>query len=75
LLFDPAETETAVDLELGVVWVLEIAGIEASPRECPGSILNRLQWLDFSWHDRLLRERIKVGWVSNGQNDPPSTFP
>jgi hypothetical protein len=33
LLFERAET--AVDLEVGVVWVLEVAEIKASPRECP----------------------------------------
>jgi hypothetical protein len=60
LLFEPAESEIAVDLELGLVWVLEVAEIEALPRECPGSILNRLQWLDSAWYDRLLRNRIKV---------------
>jgi hypothetical protein len=61
MLFEPAETELAIDLDLGIVWILEVAAIEASPRECPNSIVNRLQWLDPLWHDRLLRERIKAG--------------
>jgi hypothetical protein len=75
LLFEPAESETAIDLELGVVWVLEVAEIEPSSRECPSSILNRLQWLDTAWHDRLLSERIRVGGASHGQNGTNSSLP
>jgi hypothetical protein len=60
VLFEPTEAETAVVLDLGVVWVLEVSEIEAMQRECPGSILNRLQWLDSTWRDRLLSERISV---------------
>lgn len=61
MLFEPAETELAVDLDLGIAWILEVDDVEASPRECPSSIVNRIQWFDSAWHDRLLRERINRG--------------
>jgi hypothetical protein len=60
LLFEPAEAETAVEFEVGTVWILEVAEIENSPRQCPGWIVNRLQWLDQAWRDRILGERLKV---------------
>ena len=60
LLFEPAESETAVEFEEGTVWILEVAEIENTQRDCPGSIVNRLQWLDPAWRDRLLGERLIV---------------
>jgi hypothetical protein len=60
LLFEPAESETAVEFELGTVWIVEVAEIENSPRECPESIINKLQWLDLAWRDRVLGERLKA---------------
>ncbi|NUU41845.1 hypothetical protein [Tardiphaga robiniae] len=60
MLFEPTETETAVEFELGAVWILEVAEVEAATRECPVGIVNRLQWLNASWHARMFGERVKV---------------
>jgi hypothetical protein len=60
MLFEATETETAVEFELGAVWILEVADVEAATRECPVGIVNRLQWLNSSWHARMYDERVKV---------------
>lgn len=60
LLWESMDTETAVDLEIGTVWILEVAEIEPVARRCPASIVNRLQWLDAAWRDRLLRACVTV---------------
>jgi hypothetical protein len=60
LLFEPAEAETAVEFQLGTVWILEVAEIENEQRECPGSMVNKLQWLDSGWRERVLGERLRI---------------
>ena len=61
MLFEPADSEIAVHFELGVVWILEVADVDKSARKCPNSIVNRLQWMDYSWRDRVLKDSIEVG--------------
>lgn len=60
VLLEPTETETAVEFDLGTVWVLEVAEVDSALRSCPAGIVNRLQWANSAWHDRLLDERLKV---------------
>jgi hypothetical protein len=60
VLLEPTETETAVEFDLGTVWVLEVAEMDSALRSCPAGIVNRLQWANSAWHDRLLDERLKV---------------
>jgi len=59
MLLEPAETEIAVEFDLGVVWILTVAAVEMDAKPCPISIINRVQWLDPSWRDRLLEERLR----------------
>ncbi|GLI94666.1 DrmE family protein [Methylocystis echinoides] len=59
VLFEPSDTELAVDLGIGVVWILEVASIEAQAHEFPSSYVNRLHWLDLEWRDRLLASPIR----------------
>jgi hypothetical protein len=59
MLFEPSDTELAVDLGVGMVWVLEVASIEGQARECPVSYVNRLQWLEPEWKARLLATPIR----------------
>jgi hypothetical protein len=60
MLLEPTETETAVEFQLGTVWVLEVAEIEPSTRSVPNTMLNRLQWLNSAWQTRRYGERLKV---------------
>lgn len=60
VLLEPTETETAVEFDLGTVWVLEVAEVDSALRSCPAGIVNRLQWANSAWHDRLFDERLKV---------------
>lgn len=60
MLFEPTETETAVEFQLGTVWILEVAEIEPSTRSVPSIMLNRLQWLNSAWQARRYGERLKV---------------
>jgi hypothetical protein len=48
-----------VEFDLGVVWILTAAAVEPDPKPCPVSIINRVQWLDSGWRDRLFEERIR----------------
>jgi hypothetical protein len=59
MLLEPSETELAIDLGLGIVWVLEVESIDADQQDCPSSISNRLQWSDQHWRDRLLDKRLR----------------
>jgi hypothetical protein len=61
MLLEPADTELAVNFDLGLVWVLEVADVDRSPRSCPNSIINRLQWLDSSWREHLIKDSLKAG--------------
>ena len=60
MLLEPTETETAVEFQLGTVWILEVAEIEPSVRIVPTTMLNRLQWLNSAWQARRYGERLKV---------------
>ena len=67
MLLEPTETETAVEFDLGTVWVLEVSEVETGLRSLPGGMVNRLQWMNDAWHDRLFDERLKVWrltWLS-----------
>jgi hypothetical protein len=59
MLLEPSETELAIDLSLGFVWILEVASIDADQQDCPSSISNRLQWSDQDWRDRLLEKPLR----------------
>lgn len=59
MLLEPTETEIAVEFDLGVVWILTAATVEPNAKPCPVSIINRVQWLDPSWRDRLLEGRLR----------------
>ena len=58
MLFEPSDTELAVDLGIGTVWIVEVGSIETEPRECPFWYVNRLQWLNQDWRERLLAAPI-----------------
>lgn len=60
MLFEPSDTELAVDLDLGIIWVLEVAEVERSTRRCPHAMANRLHWIDQRWRDRLLAEPVRM---------------
>jgi hypothetical protein len=60
MLLEPTETETAVEFDLGAVWILEVAEVDSALRSCPAGLVNRLQWMNSEWHDRLFDERVKV---------------
>ena len=59
ILFEPSDTELAVDLGIGTVWIVEVASIEAQARECPVSYVNRLHWLGTQWRDRVLADPVR----------------
>jgi hypothetical protein len=60
LLLEPSDTELAVDLGIGIVWVLEVAEIDTELRECPASYVNRLHWLEPGWRLSLLSNPVKL---------------
>ncbi|WP_298254980.1 DrmE family protein [Bradyrhizobium sp.] len=60
MLLEPSENETAVEFDLGTVWILEVAEVEPGHRSCPAGIVNRLQWTNSAWQDRMFDERLKV---------------
>lgn len=61
MLLEEADSEIAVEFDLGVVWMLTVAAVEPDPKACPLSIINRVQWIDPKWRDRLFEERIRGG--------------
>ena len=60
MLLEPSENETAVEFDLGTVWILEVAEVEPGHRSCPAGIVNRLQWTNSAWQERMFDERLKV---------------
>lgn len=60
MLLQPTETETAVEFQLGTVWILEVADVEPATRSAPSSLINRLQWLNNTWQARRYGERLKI---------------
>ena len=60
MLLEPSETETAVEFNLGTVWILEVAEVDTALRSCPGGIVNHVQWLNSEWQERVFDERLKV---------------
>jgi hypothetical protein len=54
MLFEPSDTELAIDLGIGIVWIVEVSSIDPEPSECPLWYVNRLQWLSQDWKDKLL---------------------
>jgi hypothetical protein len=59
MLFEPSDTELAVDLGIGIVWVVEVSSIDIEPRECPLWYVNRLQWLSQDWKEQLLATPVR----------------
>jgi hypothetical protein len=59
MLFEPSDTELAVDLGIGIVWIVEVSSIDPDPRDCPLWYVNRLQWLRQDWKDQLLAAPIR----------------
>lgn len=60
MLLEPTETETAVEFQLGTVWILEVADVEPATRSAPSGLINRLQWLNNAWQARRYGERLKI---------------
>jgi hypothetical protein len=60
VLLEPSDTELSVDLGIGVVWVLEITGIDTEPHDCPASYVNRLHWLEPGWKLSLLSNPLNL---------------
>jgi hypothetical protein len=46
VLVDAAEHEQRVELDVGAVWIVEIAEIDDGPSDWPVSSVNRLNWID-----------------------------
>jgi hypothetical protein len=59
MLFEPSDTELAVDLGIGIVWVVEVSSIDPEPRECPLWYVNRLQWFSQDWKEQQLAAPIR----------------
>jgi hypothetical protein len=59
MLFEPSDTELAVDLGMGIVWIVEVGSIETEPQDCPFWYVNRLQWLSQGWKERLLAAPVR----------------
>jgi hypothetical protein len=60
MLFEPSDTEIAVDLGIGTVWVLEVGEVDVTPVRVPLGYTNRLQWTDGAWRARLLDRRVRT---------------
>jgi len=60
MLLEPTETETAVEFQLGTVWILEVADVEPATRSAPTGLINRLQWLNSAWQARRYGDRLKI---------------
>jgi hypothetical protein len=52
--FDEAEHEIPVHLALGTVWVLQIGHLDDGFDKWSTGVVNRLQWDQASWRERLL---------------------
>jgi hypothetical protein len=59
MLFEPSDNELAVDLGIGIVWIVEVSAIDAEPSECPLWYVNRLQWLSQDWKEKLLAAPVR----------------
>jgi hypothetical protein len=59
MLFEPSDTELAVDLGIGIVWIVEVSSIDSEPSECPLSYVNRLQWLSQDWKEKVLAAPVR----------------
>lgn len=60
MLLEPSDTELAIDLGIGTVWVLEVASVEDETRECPASYVNRIHWQDPAWKSGLLTSQLRA---------------
>jgi hypothetical protein len=60
LLLEPSDTELAIDLGIGTVWVLEVASMEDETRECPASYVNRIHWQNLAWKAGLLTSPLRA---------------
>lgn len=49
----------AVDLGIGIVWIVEVSSIDPQPRDCPLWYVNRLQWLSQDWKEQLLAAPVR----------------
>lgn len=49
----------AVDLGIGIVWIVEVSSIDPEPRDCPLWYVNRLQWLSQDWKKQLLAAPVR----------------
>lgn len=56
---DHSEHETAFDLSVGIVWLLEIEQLEVERQEWPYTQTNKIQWESDTWRKRLLRRVVK----------------
>jgi hypothetical protein len=59
MLFESSDTELAVDLGIGIVWIVEVSSIDREPRDCPLWYVNRLQWLSQDWKEQLLAAPVR----------------
>jgi hypothetical protein len=59
MLFEPSDTEIAVDLGIGTVWVTEVGEVDVTTVPVPLGYTNRLQWTDPAWRARLLDQRVR----------------
>lgn len=55
-LIEPTGREIPVHLSLGMVWVLEVGHVDEKPDDWPASSINRLQWDEYGWREKLLGE-------------------
>ncbi len=61
ILFEPSDTEIAVDLGMGLVWILEVGEADQVSVSVPIYSVNRLQWTDAGWRAHLMERRIRAG--------------
>lgn len=59
-----SEHETAFELSVGTVWLLEIEQLDAERQEWPYTQTNRIQWESDTWRRRLLRRTAQHSRIS-----------
>jgi hypothetical protein len=60
ILLDQNDQEIAMDVGVGIIWIVEVGDISGDFSPVPASYCNRIHWETGAWRERLLRQRILV---------------